>query len=227
MKKIKVLLVDDHRIMREGIRRLLDLDEAMEVVGEAETGEEALAQAQLTHPDIVLMDIRIPGMDGIEATRRLRTDCPGIQVIMLTSYAEEYVAEAIQAGAAGYMLKSIGHEELCQAIRRVSAGESVIDRTLSRDLFRRFASLTSEDHGPSKRDVLSDHELHILECLASGMKGKEIAAQLFISETALKRYLRRIFDKLGVDSRVHAIAEAYRRGLLKANGGLADSRRVT
>ena len=194
--KIRVLLVEDHKIVRQGIRRLLEVDEGIEVVGEASTGEEALIQARATSPNIVLMDIRVPGMDGIEATEHLKQAHADVEVIMLTSYAEEYVAEAIRAGAAGYLLKSVSHEELSQAIRAVHAGESVIDRSLGRDLFRRFADLTQAASGAA----LTDRELEVLRFLAAGKTGNEIAAELFIGETTLKRELRHIFNKLGVNS---------------------------
>lgn len=209
-KRIRVLLVDDHQIVRQGIRLLLELDEGIEVVGEAATGEEALIRARATSPDIVLMDIRVPGMDGIEATRQLKQAHPDIDVIMLTSYAEEYVPEAIRAGASGYLLKSVSHDELSKAIRGVCAGESVIDRSLGRDLFRRLAEMPT----PHKSTTLTDRELEVLHLLASGMSARDITAQLFISETTLKRELRHIFNKLGVDNRSQAIAEACKRKLI-------------
>jgi len=210
VKKIRVLLVDDHKIVRQGMRHLLELDEGMEVVGEAETGEEALSHATLANPDVILMDIRIPGMDGIEATRELKRTSPDIEVIMLTSYADDYVSEAIEAGASGYLLKSVDYEELSQAIRAVHAGEVAIDRSLGRDLFHRFADLTRT----SRQAHLSNRQLQILELLSSGTSRKEIGARLFLSDTTVKREIRHIFDKLGVDSTAHAIAEAYRRRLL-------------
>jgi DNA-binding NarL/FixJ family response regulator len=210
MKKIRVLLVDDHKIMRQGLRRLVELDGGLEVVGEAETGEEALAEVRAKSPDIVLMDIRIPGVDGIEATRQIKQSHPRVEVIMLTSYVEEYMPEAIEAGASGYLLKSVGYEELSNAIRAVHSGEVIIDRSLGRELFRRFADLTRA----SKESALTERELEILSLLASGMSGRQIAAQLFISETTLKRELRHTFNKLGVDNRAQAIAEACKRELL-------------
>lgn len=208
--KIRVLLVDDHKIVRQGLRRLLEVDEGIEVVGEANTGEEALIQARATSPNIVLMDIRIPGMDGIEATQQLKEAHPDVEVIMLTSYAEEYMSEAIKAGALGYLLKSVSHEELSQAIRAVHSGESVIDRSLGRDLFRRFADLTQASSGTA----LSERELEVLRLLAAGKSSHEIAAELFIGETTLKRELRHIFNKLGVDNRLQAVAEACKRKLI-------------
>ncbi len=210
MKRLRVLLVDDHKVVRQGIAHLLQLDEGIEVVGEAETGQDALAEADLKRPDVVLMDIRIPGMDGIEATRRLKKAFPDMDIIMLTSYADEYVPEAIEAGASGYLLKSVDYNELSQAIRAVHAGETVFDRSLGREFLGRFADLAHK----SKEATLSEREMDILRLLASGTSGGEIAAQLSMTSTALKRHLRHIFNKLGVENRAHAIAEAYRRKLL-------------
>lgn len=141
-KKIRVLLVDDHKVVRQGIRHLLELDEGIEVVGGAETGEEALSEAYLRRPDVVLMDIRIPGLDGIEATRQLKQTFPDMEVIMLTSYAKEYVSQAIEAGASGYLLKSVDYKELSQTIRAVHAGEMVIDPSLGPDRFCPSGDLT-------------------------------------------------------------------------------------
>jgi DNA-binding NarL/FixJ family response regulator len=209
-RKVRVLLVDDHKLFRQGMRRLLELDDGVEVVGEADTGERALAEVQLSSPDVVLMDVRIPGIDGVETTRRLKQAYPSINVIMLTSYAEEYVPEAIEAGASGYLLKSVSHEELSKAIRSVHLGESVIDRSLSRDLFRRFGELRRAN----KEGVLSVREVEIMRLLASGMSGRSVAAKLFISDTTLKREMRHILARLGVETRAQAIAEACRHGLL-------------
>ncbi|RLC94753.1 MAG: DNA-binding response regulator [Chloroflexi bacterium] len=210
MTKIRVLLVDDHKIMRQGMRHLLELDEGIEVVGEAETGEDALAEADLKRPDVVLMDIRIPGMDGIEATRQLKRAYPDMDVVMLTSYADDYVPEAIEAGASGYLLKSVDYGELSRAIRAVRAGEAIIDRSLGRELFRRFADLSRA----SKEADLSGRERDILRLLASGLNAKEIAGQIFVSHATVKRDLRQIMRKLNVESRTHAIAEAHRRKLI-------------
>lgn len=208
--KIRLLLVDDHRIVRQGMRRLLELDEGLNVIGEAETGHDALAQARLSFPDIVLMDIRIPGLDGIETTRRLRQECPKIRVIMLTSYAGEYMPQAIEAGASGYLLKSVGYEELSRCIRAVNAGEVIVDRSLGPELFRQFAALAAT----SSKTLLSERELSVLRLLAAGSGTKQITARLFISGTTLKRDLRRIYTKLGAHNRAEAIAKGYERKLL-------------
>ncbi len=209
-RRIRVFLVDDHKLFRQGMRRLLELDDGVEVVGEADTGERALEEVHLKRPDVVLMDVRIPGIDGVETTRRIKQAYPDVNVIMLTSYADDYVPEAIEAGASGYLLKSVSHEELSKAIRSVHLGESIIDRSLSRDLFRRFGELRRAN----KEAILSTREVEIMRLLASGMSGKSVAAKLFISDTTLKREMRHIFARLGVETRAQAIAEAYARKLL-------------
>ena len=209
-RAIRLLLVDDHKLFRQGMRRLLELDDGVEVVGEADTGERALVEVGSKMPDVVLMDIRIPGLDGVEATRRLKEGYPEVNVIMLTSYAEEYVPEAIEAGASGYLLKSVGHEELSTAIRSVHSGEAVIDPSLSRDLFRRFREMRRAN----RESILSPRQVEILRLFASGMYGRSVAAKLFISDTTLKREMRHIFAKLGVETRAQAIAKACRDGLI-------------
>ena len=211
MRPIRLLLVDDHKLFRQGMRRLLELDDGVEVVGEADTGERALVEVKSKRPDVVLMDIRIPGVDGVEATRRIKQDFPHVGVIMLTSYAEEYVPESIEVGASGYLLKSVGHEELSKAIRSVHSGEAVIDPSLSRDLFRRFGEMRRAN----KEAILSPRQVEILHLFASGMNGRSVAVKLFISDTTLKREMRHIFAKLGVETRAQAIAEAYAKKLLE------------
>ena len=209
-RAIRLLLVDDHKLFRQGMRRLLELDDGVEVVGEADTGERALSEVESKRPDVVLMDIRIPGIDGVEATRRIKQRFPCVSVMMLTSYAEEYVPEAIEAGASGYLLKSVGHEELSRAIRSVHSGEAVIDPSLSRDLFRRFGEMRRAN----RESILSPRQVEILRLFASGMYGRSVAAKLFISDTTLKREMRHIFARLGVETRAQAIAEAYAKKLL-------------
>ena len=210
MKKTRVLLVDDHMIVREGMRRLLEVDAGIEVVGEASSGEEALVLVRSASPDVVLMDIRLRGMEGIAATRQIKKAHPHIEVIVLTSYADEYLSEAIEAGASGYLVKSVGSRELRSAIQAVRSGETIVDRSLGRELFARFGEMARASKGAD----LSDRELEIVTFLASGLSGKDIAARLFISETTLKRELRHIYEKLGVSTRAQVVGEAYKRNLL-------------
>jgi len=209
---IKVLLVDDHPVVRQGLRRMLELEEDMEVVGEAASGEEALHQIGDVSPDIVLLDIKMPGMGGVETIRQIKEHHPEANAIVLTLYGDQYLAQAIEAGAVGYLIKDVGNDELIQAIRAVHRGESILHRSLSRELFSEFASLARGKS--SQKYYLSPRELGIIHLIATGTTNKEIAAKLFLSETTVKRGVSRIFDKLGVKDRAEAVAEAYTRGLL-------------
>lgn len=208
--RIRILLVDDHRILRQGIRRLLDMDSGLAVIGEAESGQEAIAQARQNTPDIVLMDVRIPGLDGIQTTRRLRQEFPNTRIIVLTSYGGEYLSAAIEAGASGYLLKSVGFEELSGCIRAVNAGEVIVDRSLGPELFRRFAALSAN----SAKAQLSERELSVIRLLAAGYGTRQITEELFVSGTTFKRDLRSIYAKLGAHNRAEAIAKAYEQEVL-------------
>ncbi len=207
MTAIRVLIVDDHQVVREGLQRMLKLEDDIQVVGEATNMEEALTQAELLSPDIVLMDIKMPEKDGIEATRRLKERQPACKVIMLTLY-EEYLTQAIEAGAEGYLLKDVKREELVSAIRAVQQGRTPLS-PLSRESLTEFATLIS-----AGRSYLTERELAILRLIANGTTTNEIGAQLFLSQATIKRDTRRIFDKLGVHNRSEAVAEAYKRKLI-------------
>ncbi len=205
---IRVLLVDDHQVVRDGLRHMLTLEPDMKVVGEAANATEAVKQAELHCPDIVLMDIKMPGPDGVEAVRLMKDKLPDCQVIMLTLY-EEYVAEAIEAGASGYLLKDVKREELIQAIRAVRQGRAPLS-PISRELLAEFSNLIRG----AERSHLSERELEILRLIAGGSTTREIGAQLFLSEATVKRDVQRIFEKLDVRNRSEAIAEAYKRKLI-------------
>jgi len=209
MDTIRILLVDDHQVVREGLRHMLELEEDMEVVGEAADAKEALTQVELLSPEVILMDIKMPGVDGIELTRQLKEKQPACNVIMLTLY-DEYLAQAIEAGAVGYLLKDIKREELIRAIRAVHQGRSPLDLSLSRD---RLAELAAPAES-KQRLYLSERELAILRLIADGVVTKEIANQLFLSQASVKRSVGLIFEKLGVHNRSEAISEAYKRSLI-------------
>ena len=209
---IRVLLVDDHPVVRQGLKRMLELEEDMEVVAEAASGEQALDVMRTASPDIILLDVRMPGMGGIETIRQIKERHPEANIIILTLYGNQYLAEAIEAGAVGYLVKDVGNEELIHAIRVVHKGQSILDSSLSRELFNEFASLARS--GNNYKCTLSPRELEIVRLIAAGSTNKEIAAQLFLSETTVKRGVSRIFDKLGAKDRAEAVAEAYKRGLL-------------
>ena len=206
---IRVLLVDDHQVVRDGLRHMLGLQDDIRIIGEAANVEEAIQQAELHSPDIVLMDIKMPGADGIEAVRRLKEKRPDCHVIMLTLY-EEYVTEAIEAGATGYLLKDVKREELVQAIRAVQQGRAPLS-PLSRDLLTEFSNLIKG----GERSHLSERELEVLRLIAGGATTKEIGSQLFLSEATVKRDVQHIFEKLDVRNRSEAIAEAYKRKLIQ------------
>ena len=208
MEAIRVLIVDDHQVVREGLQRMLKLEDDIQVVGEATNMEEALSQAELFSPDIILMDIKMPGADGVETTRKLKEKQPACKIIMLTLY-EEYLVQAIEAGAEGYLLKDVKREELVSAIRAVQEGKAPLS-PLSRESLTEFATLISG----AERAYLTERELAILRLIADGATTKEIGTQLFLSEATVKRHTRRIFDKLGVRNRSEAVAEAYKRKLV-------------
>jgi len=207
MEVIRLMLVDDHQVVREGLRRMLELEPDMRVVAEAANAEEAMAQASKVTPDIILMDIKMPGVDGIELTRRLKEQNPQFNILVLTLY-DEYFPRAIEVGAAGYLRKDLRREELIEAIRMVVAGKSPLNLTVERG---RLAGLLS---GSSGRLLLSERELAVLRLAANGAVNKEIAAQLSLSQTSVNRAFRQAFSKLGVRNRSEAIAEGYRRHLL-------------
>lgn len=209
MTKIRVLLVDDHPVVRMGIRRLLELEEQISVVGEAGSGEEALEQMDASAADVVMMDIRLPGIDGIETTRRLHAQHPDLKVIVLSSFGDEYLAKAVDAGANGYIMKTATQPELVHAVVQVANGQTPVDAKLIPNIFRQLGELSRM----AGCRVLSDRQREILRLIANGVPSNEIAARLSMSHATLTRELRHVFDVLGVDDRAHAVAEASRRGL--------------
>ena len=210
MAKTRVFLVDDHPVVRTGMRQLLELDGRISVVGEANSGEEALEQFNGCPADVVLMDVRLPGMDGIEATRQLRARHPDLKIMILSSFGDEYLAGAIEAGANGYILKMATQPELTHAVVQTASGQGPLDPTLTPRLFDRMAELS----GVARSQELSSRQQKILRLIADGVPSREITARLSMSQATLSRQLRHVFDLLGVDDRAHAIAEAYRKNLL-------------
>lgn len=215
--KIRILLVDDQRLMREGLRTLLELEEDLLVAGEAETGEEALARYAEVLPDVVLMDVRMPGMDGVEATRRLCTTWPGARVIILTTFDDdEYVFEGLRAGALGYLLKAISGDELAAAVRTVAAGGARIDPAVTRKVVAEFARLAAParpvDAGLA--EPLSPRELEILQLLAQGMTNREIAQRLYLAEGTVKNHVTTLLQKIGARDRTQAALRGTELGWL-------------
>jgi len=210
---IRVLIADDHAIVREGLRTILGLQEGVEVVGEASDGQEAVALAESLAPEVVLMDIRMSKLDGVEATRRIKAQNPQIGIIVLTNYDDDrYVFEGIEAGASGYLLKDISSDDLAEAIRRVARGESLMAPSVLRKVLDEFALRAEERELP--HEGLTPRELEVLQALARGLKNEEIAKELFITEKTVKSHLGSVFSKLGVHDRSQAILYAIKHKLV-------------
>lgn len=208
--KIKVLLVDDQQLVREGLRRMVEFDDEIKVVGEASSGEEALVKAKELNPDIILMDIRMPGMSGIEATRQLKAQGCSANIIMLTIYEDKFLAQSAEAGASGYLLKDINHEDLIKSIWLAYTGQSPFSPSVTRTLFNQFGNMVEIN----RKAILSSRQLDILRLIASGVTNKSIAQKLYLSEATIKRETSTIFAKLGVNDRTQAVSEAYTKSLL-------------
>jgi DNA-binding NarL/FixJ family response regulator len=214
---IRLLLVDDQRLMRDGLRILLELESDFEVVGEVENGAQALTAYRQLSPDVILMDIRMPEMDGVEATRRLRETDPNAKVIILTTFDDdEYVFEGLRAGALGYLLKDVSGDELADAIRKVAAGGSMIEPSVARKVvaeFARLAPVTTE----AKEELiepLSEREIEILKLVSQGLTNREIANKLFLAEGTVKNYVTSILQKIDARDRTQAAIRARELGLL-------------
>lgn len=213
MGKIRVIIADDHAIVREGTRQLLEREDDMEVVGEAGDGEEAVTLATKLRPDVAIIDIAMPKLNGIEATRQIKELLPSIIVLILTGYDyDEYILSLLEIGAAGYLLKDVSGDELVGAIRAVFAGEPVLHPSVIRKL---LAHIKSEPAGPVEShpsEPLSKRELEVLKMAAKGIGNKDIGEALFISVRTVHAHMRSVFNKLGVGSRSEAIICGLRRG---------------
>jgi DNA-binding NarL/FixJ family response regulator len=218
---IKILIADDHELMRSGLRGMLDAQDDMEVVGEAPDGAEAVEQAIRLRPDVAIMDIRMPRVDGIEATRRLQAQGAPPKVLILTTFdLDEYVWEALRAGAGGFMLKDAPPRQLAEAVRTVAAGESLLAPAVTRRLVERYVR-TPPAGGAAQRErfsELTDRELEVLTLVARGKSNSEIAADLFVSEATVKTHVGRILGKLELRDRVQAVVLAYETGLVAPGG---------
>ena len=213
MEQIKILIADDHPVVREGLSAMLSKEQDVEVVGEAENGVEAVNRAKELKPDIVLMDLRMPELDGVEAMRQIRAEDPDSKFIVLTTYDnDEYIFKGIEAGAKAYLLKDAPREELFKAIRAVYRGESLIQPAVAGKVLDRFAELSREARAP---EALSERELDVLKFMAKGAANKEIAAELFISESTVKSHIASIFQKLEVNDRTEAVTQAIRKGIIR------------
>ena len=213
---LRVLVVDDQRVVREGLGTLVGLLEGVEVVGTAADGEEAVTAAAALRPDVVLMDLRMPRCDGVEATRRLRAQDPTVIVLMLTTYADDRsVIDALRAGARGYLTKDAGAEEIRQALHQVARGQAAIDPAVQHHLVQAVASggAAPGTPAPDLPDGLTPREGEVLALIAEGLSNAEIAERLVVSETTVKSHINHLFAKTGVRDRAQAVTYAYRHGL--------------
>lgn len=213
MDKIKILIADDHAVVREGTRQILEHEQDLKVVAEAGDGEEAVELATRFKPDIALIDIAMPKLDGIEATRQIKVSCPAIAVLILTAYDDEqFIFSLLEAGAAGYLLKSIRGRELVDAIRAVYAGESVLHPSVARKILDRFVPPTGKPREEKPHEVLSEREMDVLRLATRGLSNKDIAEELSLSARTVQGHLGHIFNKLNVSSRTEAVLRAVKEG---------------
>jgi NarL family two-component system response regulator LiaR len=213
MGKIRVVIADDHAVVRQGTRSLLEREDDIEVVGEARDGEEAVRLIQQLKPDVAIVDVSMPKLNGVEVTKLVKPTCPSTSILILSAYDnDEYVFALLEAGAAGYLLKDVDSREVVDAVRRVRAGESVLHPIVARKVVSRLVA-------PGKSDVkasadLSDREIEVLKLAARGLSNKEIADRLVISVRTVQGHLASIFNKLGVGSRTEAVFLAVKKGWL-------------
>ena len=218
---IRVMICDDHALFRRGLIMVLEAEDDIEVVAEAEDGEDAVEKAAEFVPDVVLMDVRMPGVDGIEATRRIAEKVPTAKILMLTvSDEEEDLYEAIKAGATGYLLKEVSIEEVAPAARAVVAGQSLISPSMASKLLGEFSNLAkrAEERTSVPTPRLTDRELEVLRLVALGKSNREIAGDLYISENTVKNHVRNILEKLHLHTRMEAVMYAVREKLLDIPG---------
>lgn len=211
-----VLLVDDQALLRLGFRLVLEAEPDLEVVGEAGDGRTAVAQVAALHPDVVLMDVRMPGMNGIDATERIVAEHPGTRVLILTTFdLDEYAFAALRAGASGFLLKDTDPAELLQAVRVVASGEALLAPSVTRRLIEEFARHPRPTERPAALAELTPRELEVLGIIARGLSNHEIAAELVVGDATVKTHVARILQKLDLRDRVQAVVLAYEAGLVQ------------
>ena len=229
---IRVALIDDQAMVRVGLRMILEAEDDIEIVGEAADGADAVALVGAHSPDVVLMDIRMPGLDGLAATEQVIAAHPGARVVILTTFdVDEYVYEALRVGASGFLLKSADGDTLVNAVRVIAAGEALLAPEVTRRVIERFSGRDADAEdapatGPDGEYVpppeaigdLSDREVEVLQLMARGMSNQEIAAELWVSATTVKTHVSHILTKLGVRDRVQAVVEAYESGIVIPRG---------
>jgi DNA-binding NarL/FixJ family response regulator len=215
MNRIKVIIADDHVLFREGTRNLVEQEKDIEVVGEASDGEEAVALVNRLNPHVALIDIAMPKVNGIEATRRIKACQPSTAVLILTAYDnDQYVLALLEAGAAGYLLKNVSGKDLINAIRAVYAGEAVLHPTIAQKVFSRLGDVGREQGELTQLSEVSEREMEILRLAARGMSNQDIASKLFLSRRTVQAHLGNIFRKMDVGSRTEAVLQALRKGWL-------------
>jgi len=215
MSKIRILLADDHVLVREGTRELLEREEDLEVVAEAGDGEEAVRLAASQRPDVALVDIAMPRLNGIEATKQIKTLHPATAVLILTAYDDDqYVFALLEAGAAGYLLKNVRGRDLIEAVRAVNAGESVLHPVIARKVLDRFARPLAKSSKESALDQLTERELEVLRLAAKGMSNQDIARHLGLSIRTVQAHLSTVFSKMQVGSRTEAVVQALQKSWL-------------
>jgi DNA-binding NarL/FixJ family response regulator len=214
---VRVLLVDDDELMRAGLRAVLSSDESIRVVGEASSGRAAISAVRAYAPDLVLMDVRMPDLDGIAATREVLAASPDLKVVILTTFEDdEYIFGALNAGASGFLLKRTRPEELLTAIHTVAAGDSLLSPSVTRIVIDRMSRVSSLDEGPRERlEELTAREREVLELVARGLSNSEIAGTLVIEESTVKTHVKRILMKLSLRDRIQAVIFAYETGLTR------------
>jgi len=227
-ERIRLVIADDQPLLRKGFRMILEAERDMAVVGEAGNGEEAVALARRLQPDVVLMDIRMPVMDGVEATRRIVSESApapgsGPRVLILTTFdLDEYIVQALRAGASGFLLKDVPPEELAAAIRVVAAGDALLAPSITRRLLERFAStftIAGEARRPAGLAELTERELEVFTLIGRGLSNQEIADELVLGETTVKTHVSRVFSKLELRDRAQAVVLAYETGVVRQGEG--------
>jgi NarL family two-component system response regulator LiaR len=228
MDKIRILIADDHTLVREGTRERLEREEDFEVVGEAADGEEAVRLAQELKPNVAIIDIAMPNLNGIEATKQIKTNQPATSILVLSAYDnDQYIYAVLEAGANGYLLKNVRGAQLVDAVRDVSAGEVVLDPHVARKVVNWFSSMSRGKPAvgeglPDHFSDLSEREIEVLRLAAKGMSNKEIASELALSVRTVQTHLGNIFDKLGVSSRTEAVLRALKEGWISLDHVSAD-----
>jgi NarL family two-component system response regulator LiaR len=213
MKAIKILIADDHAFVREGTRRILEQETDLEVVAEAGDGQEAVKLACDLKPDVALLDVAMPRLDGIEATRQIKALCPAVAVLVLSAYDDDqFIFGLLEAGAAGYLLKSVRGHEIVDAIRAVHAGESVLHPSVARKVLNRFAGISGKSRERKSLELLTEREMEVLKLVTKGLSNKDIAEGLYLSVRTVQGHLANIFNKLRVGSRTEAVVHALKEG---------------